>query len=124
MRQLLGLTAATVLLAGAAAGEDAPVGQLDDRAEPIGYVVDLVVDPRQERFSGRAAIEVRINRPLTTLWLHGDELAVSEATYAPAGGEPVTAAYEQVLDTGVASLTFEDEIAAGVGELVLTYDAP
>ncbi len=102
----------------------APVGALDDRAAPRFYELELHIDPRQERFSGTARIDVTLNRDLDTLWIHGRDLAVETATYTPEGGAPITLAYEDVLESGVARLSFPETVEAGDGSLNFVYDAP
>ncbi|MGD2132357.1 MAG: M1 family metallopeptidase [Maricaulaceae bacterium] len=125
MRLLLVALAGAVSVAACAnTSGGPPVGRLGEAAEPLGYAVDLVVDRNAERFSGEAVIDVRLNAPTTTLYIHGDQLDVSEARFIAADGAETEAGYRQVLGSGVAELTFAEEVPAGRGELHFAYTAP
>src|SRR5437762_3386357 len=69
----------------------APAFRLPDDVRPTRYRLELVVDPRGERFSGVVEIAIRLERPRRTVWLHARGLAVQEASATGADGEPVAA---------------------------------
>ncbi|MGQ0741320.1 MAG: M1 family metallopeptidase [Alphaproteobacteria bacterium] len=101
-----------------------PLGRLPRIVVPEHYRLDLTINPRMHRFSGRAEIDVNVTHPQTTVFLHGENLNVKRASATLAGGGSVPAAYKQVHRTGIAQLTFERELPAGRAKLVLVYDAP
>ena len=120
------LFAAAILLAalsGAVAEEVVPRGRLPDDVSPQHYRLQLEVDPRQERFAGIAEIRVEVRRPVSRIWLHGQGLAVGEAS-AETGGRSIAARYEEVdPQTGIARLTFEGTLPSGVATLRLAWTA-
>ena len=60
--------------------EPAPKLRLPNVARPLRYTIDLTVDPAQETFSGHVDIQIEMARPVTTLWLNGTDLEISQAT--------------------------------------------
>ena len=87
MRLTLSLFIAFLLSACATvAPTEAPTPRLADghsrlsaAARPLAYRVDLKVDPREERFSGRVQIEVKVPEPTRELVLHGQDMTVTRA---------------------------------------------
>ena len=100
----------------------APVGRLDSTVVPEHYRLELTVDPREDRFSGRTSIDVQLGADVGHVWLHGKGLDVSEA-WVDAGGERIDASYEQVDDMGVARLTLSEPAPAGDATLNFVYSA-
>ena len=120
------LAAAAILAmaaSGAHAGEAIPRGQLPDDVRPDRYRLQLSVDPREERFSGVAEIDVTVARPVRSIWLHGLGLTVRSVTVAsPLAG--LSASYEEVEPVnGVARVTLSGELPAGRATLRFDYTA-
>lgn len=116
---------ALLALAGSTAlAQTPPVGELSNDARPLGYRIDLVVDPAKERFSGKTVIDVEVTRATDTLFLHGNELKVARVQAARGRAAPITASYSQPLSTGVAQLKFARPLAPGRYTLSFDYDAP
>ncbi len=133
LRNLLSATAAAALIAGAGLGvsapalgyqsaDEAPVGELDDRATPTAARLDLRLDPREDRFSGVAEIDLTLNRATDLIWIHGRGLTVSRVELRTADGESIAATYEEVLPSGVAAVRLE-RAHEGDGTLAFDYDA-
>ena len=97
----------------AAVSETVPVARLDTTVVPERYHVELRVDPREERFSGKTSIDLRLNAAVDGIWLHGKDLAVSEVYLVDGGGEHIKASYEERDDTGVARVSLESTAPAG-----------
>src|SRR3954454_17986562 len=57
-----------------------PSFYLPNDPRPVRYKLDLRIDPAQNSFSGRAAIEIELAKPSETLWLNGVGLKVTRAT--------------------------------------------
>mgnify|MGYP001825458716 FL=1 len=91
---------------------------------PERYEVELCVDPREERFSGTTAIDLRLNAAVDRIWLHGKDLSVSDLYLITEGGERVEASYEERDDTGVALVSLASTAPAGTASLHLEYTAP
>jgi aminopeptidase N len=102
---------------------DAPAGRLPRLARPVTYRAALDLDPRETHFDGTVEIDIRLERPATGLWLHGDDLDVSSVT-ATAGGETVEATWTEVLDTGVVWVGFPRRLEARNLTLTVNYSAP
>src|SRR5262245_64616450 len=60
-------------------------GRLPRRAHPTRYALDLVVDPTQGRFSGRARIDVRIDDPTSAVVMNARGLNVRGAALVTPG---------------------------------------
>ena len=54
-------------------------GRLPSWQRPRGYKLSLSIDPAQERFSGRAVIDITIDKPTGALVLHGAQLDITRA---------------------------------------------
>ena len=57
------------------------------------------------------------------VWLHGESLQVVEADAILSGGQDVAAEYEEIQESGVALLSFANELPAGTVTLRLIYSA-
>jgi alanyl aminopeptidase len=106
----------------AAHGRDVPQGQLDDRAQPTRRMLELRIDPRAQRFSGRARIDVELSRATDLIWLHGMDLNVSTVSFTAADGESIPATYEPAPGTGVAAVHLA-RVCTGPAVMTFTYDA-
>jgi alanyl aminopeptidase len=101
-----------------------PAGQLPAGIVPTHYTLDLTIDPRETRFSGRVAIAVEISAPTERIWLHGLGLEVTEAYALDAGEKRIEGMYAQSLDSGVASITLAEPLPQGSATLHFVYSAP
>ena len=126
MRQIVAVTCAVfwaLTRIAFAADPGAPKGQLPAGVAPTHYAIDLTVLPDQQGFSGHAAIDIKLDQPATTIWLHGRELKVSEAKVTDAKGEAQTATWAEIPDTdGVVKLTVPKAVA-GTAQISVTYTA-
>ena len=127
---LAALMLCAAVLAAAAGAQDnppvdaAPAGRLPEGVRPLHYRLDLTIDPRERRFGGTAAIRIELDDPSDGFWMHGNNLDVEEIKVTPAGGEPVPASYEQVLESGVVWIGFADTVPSGKALLNIVYHAP
>lgn len=99
-----------------------PLGRLGDAAKPTAYRLDLTVDPAQPRFSGHVEIDVALAAPAAAIDLHGRGLTVARVV-ATAGGREVIGQWREVDPSGVARVTFAQELPAGPVTLAFDYDA-
>ncbi|WP_299947530.1 M1 family metallopeptidase [uncultured Microbulbifer sp.] len=102
---------------------DAPEGKLPKGVRPLAYRLDLLLDPRQASFNGSVAIDIRLTESADHLWLHGKNLTVKKISAARKDGHTVAASYRQVLDSGVAAITFAEPLPAGDFTLHIDYNA-
>ncbi|MEP4484225.1 MAG: M1 family aminopeptidase [Halioglobus sp.] len=100
-----------------------PQGKLPSIAHPIAYRLSLTLDPREHGFSGTVEIDIELAQNTDVIWLHGKDLRVAEAVLLLADGTEVPARYEQLLDTGVAAVSFPQMVAAGEVMLRISYSA-
>jgi cytosol alanyl aminopeptidase len=105
-------------------GEPIPLGRLPRIATPLRYRIALKIDPRLDRFSGHAEIDVRFEKPRRDLFLHGRDLNVTGVGVRLKSGQIFAAHYDQVDPSGVARLIFVDKVPAGEATLIFDYDAP
>lgn len=101
-----------------------PRGRLGEAVRPVAYRLELTVLPEQPEFGGITEIDVELAVPVRVMYLHGNGLRVSTATLRTPTGRELEARYAQLDDTGVASLSFPDEVPAGPATLRLAYEAP
>lgn len=59
-------------------GDAPPAGPLGAAVAPTRYALHLRIDPREDRFSGVATIDLDLREPATRLWIHGQGLNVGE----------------------------------------------
>jgi len=102
----------------------APAGELGEAVVPTQYSLELKIDPTQNRFSGVTTINVSLNEQVDAIWLHGNDLEVSEVYLTDNQSNRIEATYEQRLDSGVALVSLAESVAAGAATLHFTYDAP
>ena len=101
-----------------------PPGQLNDTVAPRHYKLELKIDPSQDSFSGKAAIDVSFSESVDSIWVHGKNLDVTEAWLSMGESTRIEATYEQRLDSGVALVSFSKPVASGAATLHFIYTAP
>ncbi|WP_305080530.1 M1 family metallopeptidase [Microbulbifer guangxiensis] len=104
--------------------EEPPAGRLPEGITPAAYRLDLLIDPRQDTFSGTVEIDIELSSDAGHIWLHGKNLEVASATAIVDDGKTVEARYEEVLDSGVAKISFAEPLPRGKFTLRMTYSAP
>ena len=99
--------------------------RLPESVAPTRYTLSLQIDPAEARFSGVAEIDVTLTEAMDRMWIHGENLTVTEATATPAGGAPVSVSWEQVdAVEGIAQIVFPRVMDAGQVHLRIAYNAP
>ena len=101
-----------------------PAARLPKGITPTHYSLHLNIDPRRERFSGSASIEIELGGDTDLIWLHGIDLSVESASAILPDGAVVPLQWEQANATGAAKLTAGSPLKAGKATLKLTYTAP
>ncbi len=108
--------------------EAAPVvapSRLPEGITPTRYALTLQIAPAAERFSGEADIDLRVEAPSSSLWIHGQNLAVSEVSATGEDGARIEGRWTQVdAEEGVARLAFERPVGPGAVRLHLVWTAP
>ena len=102
---------------------NAPKGKLPDTVTPNAYRLDFTVLPETDRFSGHDEIDIALNQPAKSIYMHGRDLAVTKVV-AVMGGKTIPAKWTQVDKTGTARLDFPQTLPAGKATLKFDYSAP
>jgi alanyl aminopeptidase len=102
----------------------APTGRLPADVRPTHYALALRIVPSEERFSGESRIDVTLASPRHVLWLHAQDMHVTEATITPEGSEPIALTVERAGDDGLAALRPARDVPAGRATIRIAYDAP
>ena len=108
----------------AADDQDVPLGRLGNAVVPSAYRLELTILPDQDDFSGVTEIDAEIAAATRVIYLHGNGLVVDSAQLTTANGDSYTGSYQQVHETGVARIDFDQEIPAGKATLRISYTAP
>jgi alanyl aminopeptidase len=126
MRRFIAGCFSLIALTSAALAAEVPVpkGQLPAGVTPTHYAVDLTVLPDQPGFSGKTVIDIKLDQPASTIWLHGRELKVSEAKVIDAKGAAQTATWTEMPDSdGVVKLTVPKAITGPTAKIAVTFTA-
>ncbi len=101
--------------------EPAPALRLDGRVLPLRYAVRLAVSPVAERFQGTLELDLRVLSPVRTVWMHGEGLDVTSATFTSKGKAGV--ATVSSAPNGFLGFTFPSALEAGDGRLAVSWSA-
>ena len=94
--------------------ETAPLLQLPADVRPLRYGLELEIDPdRPAGFRGTAAIEVELDGPRRTIWLHAQGLEIASVRAEPADGRPVDAKASSVHAPGVLRVDLSQPVGPG-----------
>ncbi len=118
--QYLIATIAVLMITGVAAAQQS-ASRLPDFVVPLHYQLDFTIIPDAETFTGTALIDVRLEKPVKTIALHGRGLSVSEASIVMADGKVVPASYLEDTDQGKALLEAATVLDPGVITLRFDY---
>jgi cytosol alanyl aminopeptidase len=118
---VLVLAAATPLAF--AADEAIPTGKLSQDAAPVAYALTFKIDPRQDKFSGETKIRIKLNKPSDHVWMHGQDLTVSNVAVTDAAGKSHKGTYIAEKE-GVAKIAFDGSLPTQEIQVVIDYTAP
>ncbi|GGB58288.1 M1 family metallopeptidase [Henriciella pelagia] len=104
--------------------QKAPRGPLPSGVGPTGYEIDLVIDPRRQRFGGSVTMDVAFDQPATGFWLHGQGLEIKAVTITDGASGPASGYWRDVLRSGVAWVGFPRRAGPGFVTVRIDYSAP
>jgi len=78
----------------------APGLRLPAGVTPLAYDVRLEVDPNADAFTGHVSIRVRLDAPTDHVWVHADELAITNARWTGGALAELPVAGDQMLAFG------------------------
>lgn len=107
-----------------ALAEPRPTLRLPADVHPGAEAIELTVQPEHDTFSGKVDIDVQLDRPRQSLWLHARGLHVTAASLTPAGGAPIAATWGDEDAQGMGRLALTTPAPAGLARVHLEYDAP
>ncbi len=103
----------------------APLGKLPTWVQPLYYQLDFRIDPKVDNYSGSSTIDIELKQSADHVWLHAQELTVSQVTVTNQAQQS-TAAKFRIADknVGVAVINFGTTLPAGKYRIALTFTAP
>jgi alanyl aminopeptidase len=102
-----------------------PPFRLPPDVVPTRYTLTMGIAPTQERFTGVADIDVRLGSRTAAIWIHGQNLVVSEVTAHESGRDPIAGRWEAIDgDHGVARIVLDRPVGPGAVRLHLVWTAP
>ena len=90
-------------------------------AKPVRYSAHVAPDLKAGSFDGRMELEVKLEKPRKTLYLHGVGLTLERARARLPGGKAVRATSEADAESETLTLTFAEELPAGSVMLDLAW---
>ena len=104
-----------------------PHAQLPGTVVPRAYRIDMRMDPDEETYSGEVEIDVVVNEPVESFFLHAKDMTVTEATLA-SGPNVIPLTFDAVpLDlapSGLARLSADEALPTGDATLRMSYETP
>ncbi len=101
-----------------------PTLRLPTDVHPLAESIDLQLNPKETQYAGSVDIDVKLDAPRSTVWLHGKGLQVARASLAPEGATPIQAKWAERHETGVASLSLASPAPAGKARIHIEFAAP
>ncbi|MFP2931329.1 M1 family metallopeptidase [Pyxidicoccus sp. 3LG] len=96
-----------------------PALRLPDTVRPVLYTLDLKLIPSEPTFSGTVAIDVDVREPVRQVWLHGQDLEVTQARIET--GTRTLEARAVTASEGRLGLLLPEPLAAGRARIHLTF---
>jgi alanyl aminopeptidase len=98
-------------------------GRLPGDVAPASYSIALTVDPRAKSYRGEVEIELDLERPRESIWLHNKGPRVESVQIRRPGAETLMGQLEQVSESGLVALRFAQPVGPGPVTLVLSFEA-
>jgi alanyl aminopeptidase len=103
--------------------ELAPTGRLPVDTLPLSYRVELEVDPDKAVYGGTVTVEVQLDRPRESIWLHSRSARVGTVSVVREGAAPLAAKLEHVGDSGLSAVRLGQPVGPGRVVLTLPFEA-
>jgi alanyl aminopeptidase len=98
-------------------------GRLPRDTHPLGYRLRFELDPTQASYRGSVAIEMTLDRPRESLWLHNRGPRILAARVLRPGAENLPAVLETMSESGLSALRLKQPVGPGVVQLELEFEA-
>jgi alanyl aminopeptidase len=99
-----------------------PRDRLPTDTHPVAYQVTLEVDPDKPTYGGAVAIELTLDRPRESIWLHSRGPRVGTVSVLRAGADPLAGKLEQVGESGLVAIRLAQPVGPGKVTLVLPFE--
>lgn len=120
---LIGAAACLPIVAHGSPTATAALGPPLTNETPLGYRIDLTIDPAEPRFTGHVEIDFKLQQPSRLIHLDSKDLNVTHVEVRT-GAKVVSATYRQIDPEGHAEVALAATIPAGAAVLTFDYDAP
>jgi alanyl aminopeptidase len=91
---------------------------------PLSYALELNLVPSAKTYSGRVTIELALDRPRESLYLHARGMQASEVRVVRPDAEVLTGTLEAVGDSGLVAVRLAQPLAAGPVRLEIAFEKP
>ncbi len=99
-----------------------PRDRLPVDTHPDAYQLTLEIDPDKPTYGGTVAIEVTLDRPRESIWLHSRGPRVGTVSVLRPGADPLAGKLEVVADSGLAAIRLAQPVGPGKVTLVLPFE--
>ena len=100
-----------------------PEGRLPADTRPEAYSLSLVLDPSGTTYRGAVAIDVLLERPRDTIWLHNRGPRVTGVAVERPSAEPLVGTLERVGESGLSALRLGQPVGPGRVRLRIEFEA-
>lgn len=109
--------------AGRADAEVPPKDRLPEDTHPLRYALTLELVPARSTFRGEVVIDLALDRPRESLYLHAKNLRASSVRVLRHDGEALAGTLEKVTDSGLSAVRLSEPVGPGVVKLEIAYEA-
>ncbi len=101
-----------------------PEGPLPDTVSLSSVDLSLTLDPRADRFDGSIDLHVTVNRAETGIWLHGQDLTITQVSITPQDSGVLPATWTTHGSTGVSRIETNTNLPLGPATVHIEWSAP
>ncbi|HEX5658011.1 MAG TPA: M1 family aminopeptidase, partial [Polyangiales bacterium] len=99
-----------------------PRDRLPVDTHPEAYQLTLEIDPDKPTYGGVVAIELTLDRPRESIWLHSRGPRVGTVSVLRPGGDPLAGKVELVGESGLVAVRLAQPVGPGKVTLVLPFE--
>jgi alanyl aminopeptidase len=110
--------------AAATDAEAAPGHRLPADTRPLHYGLMLEIVPERATFRGQVRIQIALDRPRESIFLHAKNLTASSVRLLREGSDALPGKLESLSPSGLAAVRLPTPVGPGKVELEISYEAP